>query len=78
MINIDYLFIFFFHRLESMYLFLLTMGQAPPSQFSKTVCFLEFLLEYEDTKHKPMTTKKPFFTVSTKYKSLLGKAFRTY
>ncbi len=32
-----------------MYLFLLTMGQAQPSQFSKTVCFLAFLLEYKGT-----------------------------
>lgn len=76
MINVD---VCFFHRLESMFLFLLTMGQAQPSQFSKTVCFLAFLLEYEDTnKHKPMTTKKPIFTVLTKYISLLGKVFRTY
>lgn len=54
MINVDV----FFHRLESMYLFLLTMGQAQPSQFSKTVCFLAFLLEYEGTNKTQMNDDK--------------------
>jgi len=48
----------FFHRLESMYLFSLTMGQAQPSQFFKTVCFLASFLEYEDTNEAKTNTKQ--------------------